>query len=396
MHHPVFSEFECFRGNVPAGFHANFLGVLARNVYQAGMFAARGWQFPDSGRVETNPPVFDEEYFEWIDVLETALQAHEQFTMIELGAGYGRWLVNAASAVRQRRPELALRLIGVEAEPTHFDWMKRHFADNGLDPLAHRLLEAAVDAEERTVGFYVGMPDAWWGQRIAEPAADDVSVRQVKTVSLLRILADLDVVDLIDLDVEGAELVILRSAIDELSRKVKRVHVGTHTREVERGLRTLFWTAGWYKRNDYEVGRAELTAWGEIYFDNGVQTWINPALALIESAPFEIAWLQSAIRSADTRYGQALEEIRKTEALETLRVELEARLRVIEDELVRKTEALEHVRAGLEARLRVVEDELAREAGGWDRVRAMETSKFWRARVAWFRLKRILGLAAGE
>jgi DNA repair exonuclease SbcCD ATPase subunit len=135
--------------------------------------------------------------------------------------------------------------------------------------------------------------------------------REVKTITLSRILGALGLVDLIDLDVEEAELVVLQSAIEELNQKVKRVHIGTHTPEIEQGLRALFWEHGWYKRNDYGVGRTELTEWGEMHFGNGVQTWLNPRLSAVQPISAELTWLQWAIRSSDFRYGTLQEEERK-------------------------------------------------------------------------------------
>ena len=43
-------------------------------------------------------PSFNEEYFEWVDVLEAVVARAGMFTMLELGAGWGRWLANAAAA----------------------------------------------------------------------------------------------------------------------------------------------------------------------------------------------------------------------------------------------------------------------------------------------------------
>ena len=89
-----------------------------------------------------NPPV-DEEYFEWIDILESVSLARDSYTMMELGAGYGRWAVRAASALRQRGIRQC-HLVAVEAEPVHFGWLQQHFADNGLDPAQHTLVHGAV------------------------------------------------------------------------------------------------------------------------------------------------------------------------------------------------------------------------------------------------------------
>ena len=76
-------------------------------------------------------------------------------------------------------------------------------------------------------------------------------IQRVKAITLKQVLDGLDHVDLIDLDVQGAELVVLRSAIGELDKKVKRVHIGTHGHDIEHGLRELFRQHGWYKANDY-------------------------------------------------------------------------------------------------------------------------------------------------
>ena len=313
MHHPIFGRFERFKGFVPPGCHMDFLGVMTRNAFVEGLMAAVGERFPDPGYFETDYPQPAEEYFEWVDLLESVSGARNQFTMVDLGAGFGRWLVKGAAAVRQCHGDLPIKLIGVEAEPTHFEWLKQHFNDNGLDPAQHELIEAAVDGQERTVRFYVGKPDEWWGQRMSNPFLDSQGVpcREVKTITLSRILGALGLVDLIDLDVEEAELVVLQSAIEELNQKVKRVHIGTHTPEIEQGLRALFWEHGWYKRNDYGVGRTELTEWGEMHFGNGVQTWLNPRLSAVQPISAELTWLQWAIRSSDFRYGTLQEEERK-------------------------------------------------------------------------------------
>ena len=86
--------------------------------------------------------------------------------MVYLGAGYGRWLVKGAAAVRQCHGDLPIKLIGVEAEPTHFEWLKQHFNDNGLDPAQHELIEAAVDGQERTVRSMSASPTNGGGKRL--------------------------------------------------------------------------------------------------------------------------------------------------------------------------------------------------------------------------------------
>jgi len=280
-HHRVFNEFERFRGPVPSGFQvSDFLGGLTRTSFFAGLVASRGLTLQTYDYVDAPYPEFDDDYFLWIDLLEAVMAAENELTIVELGAGYGEWLVRAYLAAYRRRPDLRINLIGVEAEPTHFEWMRQHFVDNGLDPAQHHLIEAAVDEKEGTVEFYVGDPDGWYGQEIVREATrmGNVATRQVRAVTLGHILKTRERVDLIHLDVQGAELAILRTGMDDLNSKVKRVQIGTHSRSIEQGLRDLFWRDGWFNLNDYASGSTEQTPWGEITFVDGVQTWVNPHL----------------------------------------------------------------------------------------------------------------------
>lgn len=285
-HHEIFDKFECWEGYVDPGFGVNFLGVLTRSSFAS-------WRIRDMGGqlVATELPAFDEEYFEWIDILEAVITARDQFTIIELGAGWGRWLANAMAALRQVN-NLPYTLIGVEPEPTHFKWMREHLQTNGVNLARCQLVRAAASRNEGTVWFATGRPAEWYGQAIACPPPtirmlerfrylfekSTVRVKKVKGISLNTLLRSLEHVDLIDLDVQGAELDVLENSAEQLDVKVKRVHIGTHSSEIESGLRKLFHSLGWQKVNDYPCGCENDTPWGVITFQDGVQTWINPRL----------------------------------------------------------------------------------------------------------------------
>jgi hypothetical protein len=94
-------------------------------------------------------------------------------------------------------------------------------------------------------------------------------------VTLLR---PLECVDLIDLDVQGSELDVLSAAIDEVTWKVKRLYIGTHSREIEEGLRRLLAARGWVAEFDYPKASEADTEWGRNKFEDVVQSWCNPAL----------------------------------------------------------------------------------------------------------------------
>ncbi len=292
VHHEIFSRFKRWNGYAPPECQVDFLGTVTRMSFVAGMAPAA----PPDGLLDVPYPPFDEEYFEWISLLEAVSTAREQFTMIEAGAGFGRWLVRAALAVRACGG-LQCKLVGVEAEPTHFQWMKQHFTDNGIDPERHELVNAAISARDGNLLFLVGIPDQSYGQRIAKPtdphprpwferwirarlggASWPYRPKRVLAVSLQTLLRPLSGVDLVDFDVQGEELAIVRSALADMDAKVRRVHIATHDADTESGLRFALGKIAWKNIEDYPSGSESPTPWGTIRFQDGVQTWANPRL----------------------------------------------------------------------------------------------------------------------
>ena len=285
--HPTFTQFPPRRDVVPPGFIATAYGSLIRkefygasvNVFteSAGLFTG-----PTAGGSTELPPSRNEEYFEWIDVLESIAAAKGRFTMVELGAGFGRWIVAAATVLRLYR-DIPSQLIGVEAEDRHFEMMQQHFLDNGLDPANHRLIKAAVGEKNGEVHFMIGHSQDWWGQSIAAkdsrfrdfPEAHAVSV---PCLSIESVLEGIDLVDLIDMDIQGAEAEAVRGSRDVLSGKVKRMHIGTHGRAIEYELFRLFADMGWVCCNNLPCHSTLETHYGSTSFNDGVQTWINPRL----------------------------------------------------------------------------------------------------------------------
>jgi FkbM family methyltransferase len=462
MHHPVFSQFKRYKtdSDEPAVIF-DFLGVATRRSFIEGMIKNAGGEVrvPTKGTILPYP-AFNEEYFEWIDVLESVIAADRQFVMIELGAGYGRWLVIAAIAICKYHGDLPMKLIGVEAEPTHLRWMKDHFRDNGLDPEQHRLIEAAIDEKEGEVCFWIGDADAWYGQAIAHGMQASERIQWVKAITLNQVLDALDHVDLIDLDIQGAELVVLRSAIGELDKKVKRVHIGTHSHDIEYGLRELFRQHNWYKANDYCLGSREITPWGEIEFGDGVQTWINPRLVAVQATPAELGKMQDLLHTMEHQNSRLYMETNALkDELQHTQAELQhtqAELQHTQAELQHAQAELQHAQAELqhaqdkgqqiaekfqqtEHQLGQVQDELrqmqeqaqqalqqaqaelqhAQDKGqqiaekfqqtehqlgqvqdelgqAQGRIAAMESSKFWKLRRRWFQIKRVFGLGKNE
>src|SRR4051812_49041524 len=175
--HPVWASFTCWRGTAAPGWDVNVLGVKTRVAFFS-MYEELA-DFSSARELVTAPPIQNDEYFEWVDLLESVVAAEGCFRMIELGAGWGRWLACGALAAKQRG--LPFALVGVEADPQHFEWMKRHFEDNGIDERSTTVIQAAVAAEEGKVWFHTGDSANWYGQRIADgpPAATRRHLREL-------------------------------------------------------------------------------------------------------------------------------------------------------------------------------------------------------------------------
>ncbi len=296
LHHPIFSKFTAFKGEAAPGCDRDFIGSSIRQSYWAGAHR------PTAIQVQTSIPPYDEEYFEWIDILESVVEARGTYTMMELGAGYGRWSARAALAARQWG-SLELHLVAVEAEPVHFEWLQTHLRENGVDPGAHTLLQAAVSDMTGTGSLLVrspegnDAPDVWYGQTLLSYPDETQKIEKhthggyqlrrhksgwrsiaVPQVGLKALLRPHSSVDLIDLDVQGEELKTISAAIDALDANTKRLHIGTHSAEIENGLRELLAGHGWECRADYGCGAARQTPYGSIHFGDGVQSWVNPRL----------------------------------------------------------------------------------------------------------------------
>jgi FkbM family methyltransferase len=295
--HPIFLKFTHFKGEAPAGFDRDFVGSITRPWFWGGP--------PRDAAIEVDVPhpAFDEEYFEWIDLLESVAEARDSYTMIELGAGYGRWAVRAALAVRQYSA-IPFHLTAVEADPVHFDWLRMNFEDNHLDPEQHTLLQAAVGSASGEASLWVASdesrhaPGLWYGQTVVDTQVARHKAKPLKganyggypvhrrrdgwksipvlQVGIKSILRNSPRVDLIDLDVQFQELDAITPAIGELNAKVKRLHIGTHSTEIEVGLRALLARNGWQCLADYPGRGIRETPWGTIDFDDGVQSWLNP------------------------------------------------------------------------------------------------------------------------
>jgi len=303
-HHQVFAAFPA-QPVAAQGLDVDYLGLRT----QTEMLPSY-WRSPEHPAATTVPalPAFDEEYFEWIDVLEAADEAAragaKTFTMIEVGAGYARWAARGWAAAC--RHGLSAHVGVVEAEPQHMAWAKSHLAFNGIADADIAFFESAVGAEAGETVFLVEMPEGsagntaqdWYGQAVTWDDPDKAVATQrdylghevlampggwngvrVKVDRLSDILSAFGPIDLVDFAVQGQEVAVIREALVPLTAQVRRLHIGTHSQEIDAELPVLLGGAGWQCVRAWPCLRWNRTEFGWIRFNDGVQTWVNPKLA---------------------------------------------------------------------------------------------------------------------
>ncbi len=198
-------------------------------------------------------------------------------------------------------------------------------ADNKIQPNEYRLIDAAVSDHDGKDVFYVQMPTGsesntpreWYGQALASGHSRDGDVKEaageyygrplvqlaggwngveVELRALSKILREFEFVDIVDMDIQGAEGPAIAEGFAEMDRRVKRLHVGTHSKEVEDQIRTVMTNGGWRNIWDFPCQTTTDTPFGKIAFGDGVQSWINPRFYKAEAKPTGIAklfaWLQ--------------------------------------------------------------------------------------------------------
>jgi FkbM family methyltransferase len=281
VRHRIFERFAEYEGWTDPGFERGYYGLNVRDW----LFTGESKGYTERRVVRMPHPPLDEEYFEWVALMAAICHSRGRFCMAEVGAGWGRWMGSAAVLCRQKGVDFAL--VGIEAEPSHFEWMKMALRDNDIDPDDHTLFQAAVAGDDGEL--ILAGPDApltQYGHRTIQAAEltawrsiPDYVFRSVPAYSLKTLLAAHERFDLIDLDVQGTEYDILAPSFETLNSKVGVVHVGTHSTEVEELLSTVFRANGWLNAFSYPSRGDVNTLFGRVKFSDGVQTWVNPAQA---------------------------------------------------------------------------------------------------------------------
>lgn len=266
----------------PPGFWSDFLGVRTQcrflpDDHLAALGTAGAFQGPPG---TANGPLHDAE--EWVGTLRSVLEAQGKLTVVELGAGWGPWLVSAAKAA-ERVGIHDLTLVGVEGSLGHVKFMREHLADNSIDPALHRVIHGVVGPVDGVAQFpKLEQPNNNYGSEANyQPGSDSVTMEEVPSISLQTLLVDLPVVDILHCDIQGMEAEVFRAGQAVVDARVRRVVIGTHNRMVEAELLEIFAGLHWILEAE-NVCKLVQSGIGEMCLvADGIQVWRNPRFTLV-------------------------------------------------------------------------------------------------------------------
>ena len=230
------------------------------------------------------PPIpndFHAEAIEWIGLLKSVDSNRGKFVAMELGAGWGPWVVAGAVAARNAGIR-DISLLAVEGDPGHFAFLRQHFLDNGLHPDQHLLFQAAVGVQPGRARWPRVDPRNSYGTRpITGVAAALSETLDVEVLGIANLLATQKRWDLVHVDVQGGEVPICEAGLALLNELAHWLIIGTHSRLIDGQLVSLFARAGWVLENEkpaiftFQPGATSLEAMTRI---DGTQVWRNPRL----------------------------------------------------------------------------------------------------------------------
>ena len=308
-----------FSGQVPRGFLVDFSGGLIdaefRTMFGVDPTTAGG------GEQSTRLPVMEdgEGWFEAANWVMAAREAKDRFVMVTLGACYGTQAIGSYRMLQQLNP-MPCKLVAVEPVPENYGWVVRHFRDNGLDPDEHWLIPHAIGPDTTPVLFPVGAPGSGAQNAIATNNAEarqhyvevfsqgggetamaalrnlllhnttgltrdlvegqnfKAEIKLVSAVTLREILSPFDRVDYLESDIQQSEIDVFPPFIDLLRKKVHRILIGTHGKDVHWSLHDMFVREGWQIVFSFEPNARHETALGTFDTNDGVLTVVNPDL----------------------------------------------------------------------------------------------------------------------
>lgn len=323
----LFDEVTPWVGRVPSGSLVDFSGALTDAEFTCLPDDQRfglmiGPSDEDSTKqVQPRVPTLEdgEVWFEAANWVMAAREARDRFVMMTLGANYGAQAVGSYRILQQLNP-MPCRLVAVEPVPENYQRTMQHFRNNNIDPAEHWLVPLALGSDVTPVLFPVGAPGSGaqnaistnnaearqqyveafsqGGSEVAMSALRNLllhnttgltrtlneerdltaEIKLVSAITLHELLSPFDRVDYVEADIQQSEIAVFPPFIDLLRKKVHRIHIGTHGRDVHWSLHELFAQHGWTMVFSFEPNARHDTALGSFETNDGVLTVVNPDL----------------------------------------------------------------------------------------------------------------------
>jgi hypothetical protein len=319
QHARLFDGIVPWQGHVPAGYDVDHLGALT----DLNFIKLRGIDpstRPAGHRISELPGIkHGDWYFEVCSCLAAVREASDKFVMMTLGAGFGRQAVAAYKAVQAINP-VPCKLVVVEPEPTNMQFVRKHLADNGIDPSDHWLVQMAISDSNEVALFPIGAPgtgahnclscnpqserkiylrmfikggqaeqalenlllrnSTGYIREVSPGMGHPVEIKYVSCITMGDLLGPFDRVDFVEADLQMSEIVTFPGFMNEMNAKVRRVHVGTHGEDLHVAMRQLFAANGWDILFDFEPLKTHVTDLGSFETaHDGILMATNPRLA---------------------------------------------------------------------------------------------------------------------
>lgn len=175
----------------------------------------------------------------------------EYVTFIELGAGYADWCLALNGVIRNKLTKTNIKettCYAVEAEPTHIDWCIKHFKQWKIKG---EVIPCIISDKNGRNKFAIDKdPASNYGQSIFKTDSTlstignilrrkTITIYSLKLDSLLK-LQDIDTVDIIDMDVQGNEVRVVKGAMQAIQEgRIDYWKIGTHGAKYNRQLNKL-------------------------------------------------------------------------------------------------------------------------------------------------------------
>lgn len=266
-----------------AGYLTNFLGVVIDPKFFPTILQNK------AGQVEgiPIPANWHADIAEWGAALRAVDLARSTFTVIELGCGWGCWMNNTGLAAR--RAGLDVHLIGVEGDEGHATFARESCAANGFSPDQVSIYRGIAGPTSGIALFpRQDQPGVGWGleaiydatEEQRKSASESGAYDELPIVTLEELAAPHGHIDLLHIDIQGAEADLIAGCLPILRERFVYLVVGTHSRQIEGRIMETLLQDGWI----LEIERPAiltLDAAGPRVTVDGVQGWRNPRLCPI-------------------------------------------------------------------------------------------------------------------